>query len=369
MPVRKYKDKLLKAIENCTHVVIKIGTSTITPWFTENPQAYFDILAEQIRLLQNAGKKVVLISSGAVGLGKRVFKGEQESYSLVEKQALASLGQSVLIDYYRNAFERQQIQAAQILVAKDDFNKREHYRNLKNTLDQLLSWQCVPVINENDAVATEALRFGDNDLISALVSSMYRQTFLIILTSTDGFYMNNEKVDLISEITDEHLAHVGAPSKEGSGGMGSKLQTAGNVLQSGQFLNISAGDDVTVLSRIMQAEPCGTWFFSEGDSKLAAKKRWLLHSQHISGEVFVDAGAQKALREQTASLLAVGVNNVKGNFEPGEIISISSETNRNFARGTSERASEDLKALLAGGRGHNKQLVHRDNLVLLQGVN
>lgn len=364
-------------LEQTTHVIIKLGTNTIAPHI--NSLDFFTALAEQIKLLQEQNKKVLIVSSGAVGLGKKLMFSENSAkektdfnpsrqFSLTEKQAFASLGQSQLIDIYRKGFAPLGLLPAQILVSAFDFNYNEPYRNLKNTLDQLLNWNAVPIINENDALATYGLKVGDNDTLSALITSMYQKSILILLTTIDGFYMDNQKIDVISELTTQHYNAAGSPSQGGIGGMRTKLHAGKRLLVSGQIMNISSGENPKIIQNIMRGEKIGTWFYALNmPTKLSGKKRWLLHNNHPQGTLTIDDGAKDALINCNASLLAVGIISAQGNFNKGDLIAVQDKQTAVFAKGIISCDSFTLQKILAEKdftRG--EEIVHRDNFVLLR---
>ncbi|MCS6972096.1 MAG: glutamate 5-kinase [Turneriella sp.] len=256
---------LKQRLSKVTHVVLKFGTGVLTHHIEQNRSRYFRSIARECRLLQEQGKKVVIVTSGAVGFG-RIILSRMRSLSLPqatvgEKQALASLGQSLLIDTYRNNFAREKLAAAQILVTRIDFTNRQHRQNLKATLNQLFAWGAVPVINENDAVANEEIKFGDNDNLSADVALLFPHTLLILLTTVDGFYRNGEKVPHIDRITQELRRHAGDAGNGGTGGMITKLQAAEKMLKAGQTMAIASGQDIRVIRRLLAGENAGTWFY------------------------------------------------------------------------------------------------------------
>ena len=224
-----------------------------------------DNLVQSIVELKNQKKKVLLVSSGAVGFGKAILKKKIKIHnkpSLVYRQALASMGQGELIDMYRLAFYKFDIFVAQILVSALDFKTKEHYKNLKRCIDQLFEWDIIPIINENDPVATEEL-IGDNDTLAAFTATMYTHSFLILLTTVDGFYMNQKKRLFIEEITDAEMKHAGKPFAGGVGGMQTKLEAAQKIIKNDRLMNISNGNIPNVIKHIMKAKDTGTWFLKK----------------------------------------------------------------------------------------------------------
>ena len=370
------EQNLKVAVSKTTHVVIKLGTGILTPHISESAKdEYFHKLAISVQRIKSQGKQVVIVSSGAVGMGIleiREFhnieiRKKREDLALTEKQALASVGQSILINTYRTAFKKEKLPVAQILVTKEDFHNRSHYNNLKNTLDQLLKWGVVPVVNENDAVALDELKFGDNDTLSANIAGMFPQTLLILMTTIDGFYFENQKQDLISEITDAHLKEARLSATGGIGGMRTKLKSALRILQSGQIMNIVSVDNPESLVNVLSCQKIGTWFFdSRFSNPLAARKRWLLHHKNPQGQLTIDRGAVKALQSGPASLLSVGLLNIEGDFPKNTIVNILDDTGNEIGRGITLEDSDTLTKMLSQKEhSRGKEIIHRDNLVLL----
>ena len=363
--------ELKTRIDSCGHVIIKIGTATIRPHLNATDDSFFTDLANEVQKLHAARKKVVIVSSGAVGLGRAVMQqaGHLEKEKLLtvrEKQALASIGQGLLVTLYRKAFEKAGIVTSQVLVAKSDFQENGHYQNLKSTIEQLLGWGVVPVVNENDAVATDELKLGDNDTLSSHIAGIYSDSLLVLLTSIDGFYIDQKRVEHIEEITREHFRHAGAPSEGGIGGMFTKIKAARNILLSGQVMVIASGKEPGILSDIIRGESCGTWFYHSQKNRLVSKKRWILRNNHIRSSVTVDKGAERALTGQRASLLMVGITAFSRNFEAGDIIEIQNEAGAVIAKGIASNDSKSLDAVISGKATNVAgELVHIDNLVVL----
>lgn len=258
---------LAARLKNTTHVVLKFGTGVLTEHIEKRSTAYFRAVAKECRELQKQGKKVIIVSSGAVGFGRAILKERNRlnlpKASVSEKQALASLGQSLLIDSYRNAFARKKLAAAQILVTRTDFENKSHLQNLKATLNQLLDWGAVPIINENDAIANEEIKVGDNDNLSADIALLYPKSLLILLTTVDAFYRDGKPVDHIARITADLKKHAGNAAEGGTGGMITKLQAAEKILAAGQIMSIAAGKKIGIVRRLIAGAKEGTWCYSE----------------------------------------------------------------------------------------------------------
>lgn len=371
------QDDLKSVLARVDHVVIKLGTGILTPHIEKNDAGFFSKLAAEIKLLRDAGKNVLIVSSGAVGYGKKIMQKEiasAQGYTKAEKQAFASLGQTLLIENYRVALQPFALEAAQILVSMLDFKSPEHFQHLKTTLDQLLSWNGVPVINENDAVTD--LKFGDNDTLAALICGMYPESCLILLTTIDGFYFNDRKVDLLERVSSEEMNAAGDPGAGGSGGMRTKLEAARKILLSGQLMNIAPGDDPGIVSSIMRAEKIGTWFFHRAKGNLSARKRWVLHNRHVQGRIRVDEGAAEALRKSAASLLSVGVRelmkqrNAEPEFERGDLVDLFDLDGEIVGRGIVSLSSAEIASFLNAGKApRGKEVIHRDNLVIMDHSN
>ncbi|MBS0619241.1 MAG: glutamate 5-kinase [Spirochaetes bacterium] len=257
--------ELKKRLAATTHVVLKFGTSTLTEHIHRGNNRYFRRIAAECRLLQKQGKKVIIVSSGAVGFGREILKEHRRLHlpaaTVSEKQALASLGQSLLIDTYRTTFAKEKLAAAQILVTRTDFENKKHLQNLRATLNQLLDWGAVPVINENDAIANEEIKVGDNDNLSADIALLYPNSLLILLTSIDGFYRDSVRVPHIEKVTAELKRYAGNASAGGTGGMITKLQAAEKILAANQVMSIASGKDIRIVRRLMQGVDEGTWVF------------------------------------------------------------------------------------------------------------
>lgn len=367
MEFEKIQKNLQKQLAKVSHVIIKLGTNTIAPHIEDSSLSFFKNLSKQIKLMQEQNKKVIVVSSGAVGLGKKQMSSSlntNKQFSLSEKQAFASLGQSQLIDIYRNGFSSLSILPAQILVSRLDFSRQTRYRNLKQTLDQLLQWQAVPIVNENDAVATHGLKLGDNDTLSALITAMYPSALLIILTTVDGFYFNKKKIDIIEQIMPEHFEAAGKPLPGGIGGMRTKIRSAKKILFSGQLMNICSGDEPDILQQILMGKKVGTWFYRATQDRPNSKKRWLLHSEFSKGILIVDEGAKLALVNSNASLLAVGIVSFSGDFKKGDVVEVQDTEKNILGTGSISYDSNDLKEKLHNPNGQKGYIVvHRDNFL------
>ncbi len=261
------KSNLSERLNSATHVVLKFGTGVLTEHIEKRSTRYFRQIAKECLELKKRGKQVIIVSSGAVGFGRTILKQHNKlnlpQPTVLEKQALASLGQSLLIETYRNAFARHKLAAAQILVTKNDFENKKHLHNLRVTLDHLLDWGAIPVINENDAVANEELKVGDNDNLSADVAALYPKAVLVLLTTIDAFYADGKRVPHVARITGDIKRHAGNASGGGTGGMITKLQAAEKMLKAGQIMSIASGKKIQIVRKLMMGADIGTWFSAD----------------------------------------------------------------------------------------------------------
>ena len=354
------------SLNNAKRIVVKLGTAVLTDEQKRPDAAQMGQLVRQVAGLRQGGKEIVIVTSGAVGAGMGLLGFEKRPESVAEQQACAAVGQSRLMATYEKLFSEYDLQIAQVLLTHADLQHEERHRNARNTLTTLLHRGIIPVINENDAVSTTELKFGDNDKLSALVAALLPAELLIILTSVDGLMenfgeTNARRVAIVPEIDSrvEDLAG-GTTSTTAIGGMKSKIQAAKIVVRTGIPLVIAAGRDPTVLDRIVRGADVGTLFLPK-PARLRGRKRWIAFFHHPRGSVFVDAGAKRALKDNGKSLLAPGVTRCDGEFEAGDIVSICDEEGIEFARGMSGYSSSEICTRRTAGH----EIVHRDDLVIL----
>ena len=360
--------------------VIKIGSSLITDEGRGlNKQAIHD-WTEQIADLRKAGKEILLVSSGAVAEGMARIGWKKRPHALHELQAAAALGQMGLIQHFESCFKQHNICTAQVLLTHEDLGDRQRYLNARSTLKTLLQLGAIPIINENDTVATDEFRFGDNDTLGALVSNLVEADTLVILTDQQGLFDKdpryNDDARLIEEANandPELLKMAGGSGALGQGGMRTKITAAQRAARSGATTVIAAGAQDKVLQKIAQGESTGTLLVA-GSEPMTARKRWLANQLRVSGKLYLDSGASRAIEKSGVSLLSVGVNRVEGNFQRGEVVSCISDDGREIARGLVNydakesqqimgRPSEKIESIL--GYVDDAELIHRDNLVLL----
>jgi glutamate 5-kinase len=353
-------------LKNAKRIVVKLGTAVLTDERKQPDAAQMGQLVAQMAKLRQAGKEIVIVTSGAVGAGMGVLGYDQRPDTLEEKQACAAVGQSRLMATYEKLFSHYGFHVGQVLVTHADLQDEQRHRNARNTLTTLLRRGVIPVINENDAVSTTELKFGDNDKLSALIAALLPADLLVILTSVDGVMENFGKATArrlsVIESIDEHIEAMagGTTSATAVGGMKSKIQAAKIVARSGIALVIAPGWSRKVLGEIIGGDDVGTLFLPQA-TKLRGRKRWIAFFHHPRGSVIVDAGAKRALVESGRSLLPPGVTRVEGEFAAGDIISVCDGDGAEFARGIARFASEEINS-----RGTTRrEVVHRDDLVIL----
>jgi glutamate 5-kinase len=364
-------------------IVVKLGTSTLTAGTSALSPARMVELVRQMAGLHKQGCKVVLVSSGAIAAGRERLAFPQLPKGIPAKQMLAAVGQPRLMALYEQLFDIYKLTVAQVLLTRTDLADRSRYLNSRNTLSALLSQRVVPIINENDTVATEEIRVGDNDNLSALVANLIEADLLVMLTDQPGLFTADPRSDpaaqLIHDITETSIpqsvweAVGGSAGKLGTGGMFTKLQAADLARRSGTTVVIAAGDEENVLTRLAQGEKLGTRF-SPLATTLEGRKRYILAGGNkLPGVLQVDAGAAKALRKGS-SLLPVGVKRVSGEFDSGDTVKVVDTSGRELARGLVNFSATDL-ARIAGkqsgeieailGGDYADEVIHRNNLVLL----
>lgn len=357
------RKELLKDIRR---IVVKLGTGVLTDTRKQLDLAQVEQLAGQVAEQHRAGKEIVLVTSGAVGAGMGALGYEKRPGVLAELQACAAVGQSRLMSSYEKLFARFNIHVAQVLLTHADLEHHDRHLNARNTLVSLLRHGVVPIINENDAVSFEELKFGDNDRLSALVASLLPADVLIILTTVDGvienFGQTEPRTIPIVENIDEDLEKIagGTTSATAVGGMTSKIQAAKIVIRTGIPLVIASGKKKAVLARVLEGEEEGTLFVPK-PARLKGRKRWIAFFHDPKGALYVDDGAKKALRESGKSLLPPGIARCEGNFESGDIVKICDLNGTEFARGITRFNSAEIAA-----RNLSRvEVVHRDDLVIL----
>ncbi|MGC3968335.1 MAG: glutamate 5-kinase [Pirellulales bacterium] len=364
-----------------TTIVVKVGTRTLTRPDGSLDESRIEQLATQLHLLMATGRKVVLVSSGAVASGMGRLGLKERPRDLAKLQAVAAVGQSYLVQTYDRVFRSLGRQAAQVLLTTDDLDERARYLNVRNTLLTLLEFGAVPIINENDTVSTEELQttFGDNDRLAAMVTNLIRAPLLVLLSDVLGLYDGDPSVEgskLISTVIkiDESIYSLVRDKKTGlsKGGMASKLNAAKAATLSGENVIITSGKDFSVLSRIAAGESIGTLFLAQGQA-ITSWKRWIGFTAQPRGVLVLDEGARDAVEKKGKSLLAAGVVDVQGDFAKGDVVAVRNRAGFEFARGlTNYSAAEVLRIKgmktegIAAALGHcpYQEVIHRDNMAV-----
>ena len=365
----------------CKRIVVKVGSSLVTNQGAGLDTQAIGNWAQQIATLRQTGHEVVLVSSGAIAEGMQRLGWKKRPHAVHELQAAAAVGQMGLVQVYESCFRKHSLHAAQVLLTHADLADRERYLNARSTLRTLLSLGVIPVINENDTVVTDEIKFGDNDTLGALVANLIEADVLIILTDQAGLYTADPRQDsnatLLStaQAGDEKLEAMagGAGSHIGRGGMITKVLAAKRAARSGAHTAIASGHERDVLLRLLQGEAIGT-LLTASTLTLAARKQWLADHLQVTGKLVLDAGAAKALRSEGKSLLPIGVKKVIGEFERGAVVTCMDEAGLDIARGLTnynaeearliaQHPSKEIETLL--GYGGDAEIIHRDNLVLL----
>ena len=363
-------------------LVIKVGSALLTNDGAGIDRQAIDEWVEQIATLLNQGKQVVVVSSGAVAEGLIRLGLDSRPQSIHMLQSAAAVGQMGLIQTYESSFRRFDRQTAQILLDHDDMANRERYLNARGVIQTLMQLEVVPVVNENDTVVTDEIRFGDNDRLAALVANLVDADALIILTDKDGMYdanpdlSNNAKLIDEASATDSFLDAVAGSSNGalGRGGMQTKLQAARLAARSGCDTVIAGGRNHNILLDICSGENRGTLLTSD-QTPLAARKQWLAGQLQVKGSLVLDNGATEVLKQQGRSLLAVGVTAVEGVFTRGELVSCVDSSGGEVARGLTNYSSDETR-LIKGkitddiakilGYCEDDELIHRDNMVIIK---
>jgi len=369
MPSTQLRENVLASARR---IVVKLGTQLITDDQGRIDRTYLRRIARQIAALRERGVTVTVVSSGAVGSGCGEMGIERPS-DVAGMQAVAAIGQRGLMTHYHDAFARVDLKVAQLLLTRDDFDDRDRFLNIRNCLGRLHELGCVPIINENDTVATEELRFGDNDMLAAMVCHATTAEALVLLTVVDGLLDEHGGcVDRVEDV--DHATQLARSdrSDRGTGGMSSKLEAARLVTASGEVAVIANGRSRNVLGRLFDARRVGT-VFVPADRKLGARRRWIGLTSRPAGRIIVDDGAAEALRKRGKSLLAIGVTEVRGRFDRGQVVAIVDSAGRLIARGLTNYAGEELRRIqgkrssqfqkLLGHAGF-AEVVHRNNMVL-----
>ncbi|MCM8779236.1 MAG: glutamate 5-kinase [Candidatus Omnitrophica bacterium] len=362
-------------ISKVRNLVIKVGTSVLaTNSVIDSTKV--EKISEEINALLDRGIKVCLVSSGAISSGMSILGMKRRPKNLPELQATAAVGQRYLMDLYAHAFQKYNRMVAQVLLTQEDLRERKRYLNARNTIYTLLKEGIIPIVNENDTVAVEEIKFGDNDRLSALVASLLNTELLILLSDVDGFFIREDVVSLIKEITPElERWACGTRNRELCvGGMSTKLEAAKICLRAGIPCIIGNGNQPRILDKIMNGEEIGTLFLPQ-EKKLSSRKQWMLFNLSPKGKIYIDRGAKEAILKKGKSLLSAGIVKIEGDFSEADLVSIlDGETKREIGQGITNYSSEELskiKGLKTSeiekvlGYKYYDEVIHRDNLVIL----
>jgi glutamate 5-kinase len=361
--------------KNLKRIVVKVGTRVLTDKNNRIDRRVIKSLADQISLLRDKGLEVIVVSSGAIGAGLGILGLKKKPKSLSELQAIASVGQNHLMDMYNDYLNKKGYVAGQILLTQEDFNDRRRFLNIRYTLNTLLKYKAVPVINENDSVSTEEIKTGDNDRLSSLVADLANADMLIVLTDVEG--LNNADGKLVKEV-DQITGSVkswcrGKGCEESTGGMLTKLDAVKNATHSGILGVIARGKRKNVILDIVKGLDVGTRFNAQKKS-LKARKRWIAFTKKSKGCIIVDNGAAKALSEKNKSLLPGGITGIKGKFSDGDVVEIVDLSKSVIARGVTNYSSDEILKIKGKkssqieaelGYKDYDEVVHRDNLAII----
>ncbi|MFA6287949.1 MAG: glutamate 5-kinase [Opitutaceae bacterium] len=358
-------------------VVIKLGTGVLTSGIGQLNTIRIAAIAAEIAALRLAGTEVIVVSSGAVGLGMGRLGLKKKPSELSRKQACAAIGQSLLMQTWQSGFEPHGITVAQVLLTHEDLRARNRYLGVKDTLEKLIGYNVVPVINENDTVSAAEIKFGDNDTLSAMVASLVDAQHLVILSTAPGLIDmkgTGQIVPVVEKITPEIEAMAGGTTDiTATGGMISKISAAKLATKAGCGVFIASGAEPLIIARLFSGRSPGTFFVPSG-LPMESKKRWLAYFQRPVGGIRINECAVPVLRDQGRSLLAIGVTGVRGNFAVGDIVDILDPDDKVIARGVTTFSDTEVKAIAGKSSDELKPLyparkhlevIHRDNLVLL----
>lgn len=365
----------MSGVSGASRIVVKIGSSSLTRADGGLDLNRIDAVARLVSRWRGRDREVVIVSSGAVAAGLDPLGFSAKPKDLPSVQAAAAMGQGLLMARWTAAFQAHHLDAAQVLLTTDDVMRRDHYTNVRASLTRLLGLGVVPILNENDAVTTRELRFGDNDRLAALIAQMITADALVLLTDVDGLYTappdhpGSQLIERVAGVDDLMSVLVtGAGSRVGTGGMATKVQAAMLATASGIGVQLASAKD---LQAVLEGTHVGTWF-EPSAQRPASRRLWIAHVAPSRGEIIVDEGAARAITEGKKSLLVAGVHSVLGHFEAGDVVDVASPTGL-IARGVSgydsdtlaEVAGAGMEQLAAAGFEHPRPAIHRDDLAVL----
>ena len=365
-------------------IVIKLGSSIVTNDGDGLDEKCLSSLIKQISILNSQNKKVILVSSGAIAAGLRKLGVKKRPKVLSELQSAAAVGQMDLVRVYEELFSDNNLISAQILLTHSDLSDRKRYLNARSTIFNLIKNNVIPVINENDTVASEEIRFGDNDSLAAMVANLIEADLLVLLTDQEGLFSsdprddNNAKLIRHGYVDDKNLDDLASGTKStiGTGGMATKILAARRAALSGAHTIIASGKRNNILVDLSNDEDIGT-FLQSREVKLVARKKWLADNLISNGKIYIDQGAEKALIHKGKSLLAAGVTKVIGTFDRGEVIQCVNESGHEILKGLVNYNSEEVKKIIGVssdkielilGYVNESSLIHRDNMIIIPTV-
>lgn len=367
--------------DQVSRLVIKIGSRVLVDERGMPDQDKIKKLVSEIASLHQSGMEVVVVSSGAIAAGVQALGWEKRPANLPDSQMAAAVGQSVLMQHYTEQFALHNCIVGQVLLTHSDLNERERHLNARNTLLSMLRHRVIPIINENDVVAVEEIRFGDNDVLASMASTLIDADLLLLLTTADGLCrMENgvmkERIPVVEKITAEIMAMAqGKGSNWSSGGMASKLQAAENAVKGGTPVVIANGLHSESITGVLSGDDIGTFIpVNSSMGRLNARKKWIAFFHRPRGSVIVDAGAADAICKRGNSLLSVGIDRIEGRFDVGELVNIRDLAGHIFARGITAYSREDLEMIKGHktdeipqilGENYYEEVIHRDNMVIL----
>lgn len=355
-------------------IVVKIGTHLLTTEKGVNEDLISNLSEDIYYQIQNKNE-FIIVTSGAIGAGVKEIGLQKRPTSLILKQATSSVGQVQIMKIYEKYFKQKKINVAQILLTHDDFQIRQRYINIRNTIFSLLKFKCIPIINENDTVSTQEIEFGDNDLLSALVAVKTDSDLLIILTDVDGFFIDKNLIRDVFDITNdiENYAKKTTGDNLAKGGMYSKIQAAKIALKGGLKTVIANGNTKEIINKIIKNDFIGTTFYPKLTS-LTAKEKWIAFSARVKGRIYIDDGAVDAIVNRKKSLLPSGIKRIQNKFSKGDVVSIFTLNEKEIAKGITYYSSDEIEKIM-GRRSSEifnilpqaryEEVIHRDNLLLI----
>lgn len=363
---------------NAKRVVVKLGSLVLAAADGGVDQDLLNRLADEIAAGAEDDREFIIVSSGAILMGMQEMERLEQPQTIQAKQALAAVGQSRLMQAYAVALARHEIRVGQVLLTSEGLENRRRFVLSRDTMDALLKMNVVPVINENDTVAVDEIRFGDNDFLASMVVNLTDADLLIILTTTEGLFDRDPKlgegklIEVVEEVDEEIVGMAGGPGEAGTGGMSSKVVAAKRTARMGVPTVVADGRHPGILTRILGGEPVGTLFLPSAE-KMASRKHWIAYSGKPRGTLVIDDGAVKALTTMKKSLLPAGVQGVRGEFGPGSMVQCVDSSGREIARGVTCFSSQQIRQIMGLhsdriesvlGACPGEEVIHRDDLVL-----